>query len=175
MDSGTKASLICIGVILVIVVIVGAIIFATGWSPPPPSYGPATKTEEDDEKPDVDIIANETEIEKYDEVQFEIGGNMGDRPIEAEWNFGDGSDISTKKNPVHKYRKEGKFKVTLTVTDADGDVDNEEKNIEVGDLSDGEGSNGDSNRIPVYNPYYFIFTFVALIAISMILIKKRIS
>ena len=82
MDSGTKASLICIGVILVRVVIVGAIIFATGWSPPPPSYGPATKTEEDDEKPDVDIIANETEIEKYDEVQFEIGGNMGDRPLQ---------------------------------------------------------------------------------------------
>ena len=114
MDSGTKASLICIGVII-IVVVVGAIIFAMTWSPPTPS--PVTTTDEpsdEDEKPDVSIIANETEIEQYDDVQFEIGGDKGDRPIEAEWNFGDGSDISTRKNPTHTFRKKGKFEVTLT-------------------------------------------------------------
>lgn len=176
MDSSTKALFICIGVII-IVVIVGAIIFAMVWSPRLPSNDPATTTEEpsdEDDKPDVYIIANETEIEQYDDIQFEIGGNKGDRPIEAEWNFGDGSDISTRKNPTHTFRKEGKFEVTLTVTDEDGDVDTEEKNIVVGDVDD-SGSNGSSTRIPVYDPYYFIITFIALIAISMVFIKKRIS
>ncbi|MFX1339335.1 MAG: PKD domain-containing protein [Promethearchaeota archaeon] len=148
---------------------------------PQPSFQ-GLQTAEEDEKPDVYIIANETEIEKGDTIQFELGGNRGDRPVTAEWDFGDGSELSNKKNPEHKYKEKGKFEVKLTVTDADGDVDSEEKNIVVKDPDatesnedTGGDTNGDSNRIPVYNPYYFIFTFLTLMAISMVLIKKRIS
>lgn len=132
----------------------------------------------EDEKPDVYIIANETEIEKDDTVQFELGGDKGDLPITVEWDFGDGSELSYKKNPKHKYKEKGKFEVKLIVTDEDGDIDTEEKNIVVND-PDATESNGDtsggSNRIPVYNPYYFIFAFLTLMAFSMILIKKRLS
>ncbi|HEY3361478.1 MAG TPA: PKD domain-containing protein [Methanosarcina sp.] len=35
------------------------------------------------------------------------------------WNFGDGAS-STEQNPIHQYSQEGKYKVTLTVTNAAG-------------------------------------------------------
>ena len=181
MNNTTKAFLI----VLCIVVIVGfAVVIAIGtnWRFPSPSF-PQTQTQpaEEDKKPDVEIIANETEIEKGEEVQFELAGERGDRPITAEWDFGDGSEISYKKNPCHKYKEKGKFEVRLTVTDDDGDVDTEEKNIVVRDpdaesTEDTSGeTDGESNRIPIYNPYYFIFAFLTLMALSMVLIKKRLS
>lgn len=176
MNTATKALLITL-CILVLIAVAAVIVIKPTW---PTVRFPQSEPQaaEEDEKPDVYIIANETEIEKGDKIQFELGGNRGDRPVTAEWDFGDGSELSYKKNPTHKYKEKGKFEVTLTVTDEDGDVDTEEKNIVVKD-PDATESNGDtsedSNRIPVYNPYYFIFTFVALIAFSMILIKKRLS
>ncbi|MCU0408271.1 MAG: PKD domain-containing protein [Bacteroidales bacterium] len=41
------------------------------------------------------------------------------------WNFGDGTS-STDVNPYHKYDKEGKYSVVLTVTSADGCIDSAE-------------------------------------------------
>ncbi|WP_292391358.1 PKD domain-containing protein [Methanosarcina sp. UBA5] len=40
-------------------------------------------------------------------------------PIKWKWNFGDGTS-STEQNPKHEYSQEGKYKVTLTVTNAAG-------------------------------------------------------
>ncbi|AKB51187.1 Chitin binding protein [Methanosarcina barkeri str. Wiesmoor] len=40
-------------------------------------------------------------------------------PKKWKWNFGDGK-ISAKQNPIHKYSKAGKYKVTLTVANAAG-------------------------------------------------------
>ena len=172
MNDIVRDVLIFLGSIVVIILIV-IIAIATTW-PGGHFQNAELQAEEDDEKPDVYIVANETEIEIDDTVQFELKGNKGDLPITAEWDFGDGSELSYKKNPKHKYKVKGEFEVTLTVTDDDGDVDTEEKNIEVKD-PEATDSDGNSNRIPVYNPYYFISAFFTLIAISMVLIKKRIS
>jgi len=40
-------------------------------------------------------------------------------PTKWKWNFGDGT-TSAKQNPIHKYSKAGKYKVTLTVANAAG-------------------------------------------------------
>ena len=40
-------------------------------------------------------------------------------PTKWKWTFGDGA-TSTKQNPIYKYSKAGKYKVTLTVTNAAG-------------------------------------------------------
>jgi len=40
-------------------------------------------------------------------------------PTSWVWNFGDG-EVSTEQNPIHKYKTEGTYKVTLTVNNAEG-------------------------------------------------------
>ena len=40
-----------------------------------------------------------------------------------EWDFGDLSDNSTARNPVHSYTAAGSYYVTLKVNDSNGDVD----------------------------------------------------
>lgn len=45
--------------------------------------------------------------------------NRTDQAISWAWNFGDNSN-STKKSPVHTYRKKGSYKVTLTAENAFG-------------------------------------------------------
>lgn len=42
-----------------------------------------------------------------------------DNPIEWKWNFGDGT-LSTEKNPIHTYKKPGKYTVTLKVKNSVG-------------------------------------------------------
>jgi YVTN family beta-propeller protein len=41
-------------------------------------------------------------------------------PVEWKWAFGDESNYSTEKNPVHIYNKSGLYSVTLTASDANG-------------------------------------------------------
>ena len=46
----------------------------------------------------------------------------GEAPISYEWDFGDGSEISTETNPEHVYAAAGSYEVTLTATnDYDSD------------------------------------------------------
>jgi uncharacterized repeat protein (TIGR01451 family) len=40
----------------------------------------------------------------------------GEAPISYEWNFGDGSEVSTETNPEHIYAAAGSYEVTLTAT-----------------------------------------------------------
>jgi hypothetical protein len=48
----------------------------------------------------------------------------GDSPATYQWDFGDGTMIVTKDNPVHhQYNSFGKYTVSLTITDVDGDSD----------------------------------------------------
>lgn len=57
-------------------------------------------------------------------------------PTSYSWDFGDGSAISTVKNPVHTYADTGFYSVTLIVSNADGDSDPLSLTIGVGDNSD---------------------------------------
>lgn len=56
-------------------------------------------------------------------VQFQFRGYEGDGPATFQWDFGDGSTISTEKNPSHKYTTPGTYTVALTVIDIHGDSD----------------------------------------------------
>ncbi|MDP3890535.1 PKD domain-containing protein [Nocardioides sp.] len=44
----------------------------------------------------------------------------GDTPIEIEWEFGDGSPVSTEANPTHVYQNPGTYEVRATATDSRG-------------------------------------------------------
>jgi immune inhibitor A len=51
------------------------------------------------------------------------------------WDFGDGSELSTEQNPVHVYASEGRYIVTLTITDQEGSTDTLTMTITVGNLA----------------------------------------
>ncbi|MBD3654369.1 immune inhibitor A domain-containing protein [Kangiella sp.] len=51
-----------------------------------------------------------------------------------EWNFGDGSEVSTEESPVHSYAASGSYTVTLTVTDQDGTVSEFQQQVIIGDV-----------------------------------------
>lgn len=44
----------------------------------------------------------------------------GDTPIEIEWDFGDGTPVSTEANPTHVYQVAGTYEVRATATDSRG-------------------------------------------------------
>ena len=50
-------------------------------------------------------------------ISFTFSGSEGDAPATFQWNFGDGSSISTEKNPTHQYSTSGNYTVNLTVID----------------------------------------------------------
>ncbi len=55
-------------------------------------------------------------------VTFVHSGSNGNGNATYQWDFGDGTPNSTQENPTHFYSTPGVYNVTLTVTDADGDV-----------------------------------------------------
>ncbi|MFX1276075.1 MAG: PKD domain-containing protein [Promethearchaeota archaeon] len=61
-------------------------------------------------------------VQTNEEVSFTFTGKEGDAPASFLWDFGDG-ETSTEENPTHVYSSMGLYTVTLTVTDANGDVD----------------------------------------------------
>ena len=57
-------------------------------------------------------------------VNFSSAGSLDEDPgdsIRYEWNFGDGSPISTEPNPTHTYTQRGRFTAVLTVFDSSGE------------------------------------------------------
>jgi len=72
------------------------------------------------EKPSVGEKINFTDVSSDDD------GNI----VSWHWDFGDGS-ASNEQHPVHSYEKGGKYKVTLTVKDDDGDEAKITKTIEI--------------------------------------------
>ncbi|MEX2683577.1 MAG: PKD domain-containing protein [Candidatus Sigynarchaeota archaeon] len=62
-------------------------------------------------------------VPQYQPLQFIHAGSNGDLPATYQWYFGDGTPNATMEHPVHYYSAPGTYNVTLTVTDADGDVD----------------------------------------------------
>ena len=51
-----------------------------------------------------------------------------------EWDFGDGSPVSTEENPVYTYTQEGTFTVTLTASNDNGNTDSISMDITVEDI-----------------------------------------
>lgn len=46
--------------------------------------------------------------------------DLSDQAVSWEWDFGDGSSISTEQNPLHVFGKKGSFQITLTITNSLG-------------------------------------------------------
>lgn len=58
---------------------------------------------------------------RFDTVQFSNNSSdLINQPLTYEWNFGDGSPVSTVANPTHAYVAAGIYTVTLHVTNSDG-------------------------------------------------------
>jgi hypothetical protein len=55
-------------------------------------------------------------------ITFSDATTGGTPPYSYEWNFGDGTANVTTQNPTHQFITVGAFNVTLTVTDANGNV-----------------------------------------------------
>ena len=71
---------------------------------------------------DVNFIASKRTLKEGEKVQF--GGEIhgGFPPYSYEWDFGDG-ETSTSSNPVHAYKSDGSYTVSLKVTDDRGNTD----------------------------------------------------
>ena len=57
-------------------------------------------------------------------VQFSSEGSLDEDPgdsIRYEWDFGDGSPLSTEPNPTHTYTQRGRFTAVLSVIDSSGE------------------------------------------------------
>ena len=63
------------------------------------------------------------------QIQFSLGSSGG---VSYEWDFGDGSPVSTEPNPTHTYAQAGTYDVTLTVTYADDEELSETVEVTVG-------------------------------------------
>jgi PKD repeat protein len=55
------------------------------------------------------------------EVQFHAHVSGGTPPVTIGWTFGDGSDASSKGDPLHRYEKAGVYRAQLDVKDSTGD------------------------------------------------------
>ncbi len=64
----------------------------------------------------VEFVAYSRTVKEGQDIQFEAIVSGGFSPYTYEWDFGDG-ETSTEANPVHAYRDDGIYTVTLNVKD----------------------------------------------------------
>ena len=91
-------------------------------------------------------------------VSVGVGAEFSNASLNATrwlWDFGDGSELSTEKNPVHKFARSGNYKVVLQAFNPDGVSATNEITVEVGEkLEVGfewETSSSDSRSISFKN------------------------
>ncbi|MBR9690565.1 PKD domain-containing protein, partial [Candidatus Woesearchaeota archaeon] len=96
-----------------------------------------------DQNVTVQIQASKTLGRLPIQVWFTTTVTSGDSPFTYSWNFGD-NRFSLEKDPVHIYSKEGFYKATVTVVDADGDIGTASINI------DAEGKKALDSRSAVH-------------------------
>jgi serine protease len=104
-------------------------------------------------------------------VTFEDQSTDSDGDVAAwDWNYGDGN-TSTQQNPVHTYTDDGKYQVTLTITDNEGATDFVTQDVTAIDASNGitlsanaytvrnrtmidlEWSGANSTKVDIYRNY----------------------
>ena len=87
----------------------------------------------DNEAPDAEIEIEDRVFSIQESINFD-GSSSSDpdqHDLSYKWDFGDG-EISTKATKTKSYHKEGKYTVTLTVTDEKGFKDSTSKTVMVG-------------------------------------------
>ncbi len=67
-----------------------------------------------------DFMADKLSVDINERVQFTDLTDEAFNAIHWVWDFGDGSGVSNLQNPVHSYRKSGKYTVKLTATNSAG-------------------------------------------------------
>jgi len=75
-------------------------------------------------KLDVELYANKARVKEGEEVWFYARVSGGFPPYSYQWDFGDGG-TSTGESPIHAYKTDGSYTVSLTVADDRGNVDTE--------------------------------------------------
>ncbi|MFX0098672.1 MAG: PKD domain-containing protein [Candidatus Hodarchaeota archaeon] len=73
--------------------------------------------------PVASFLANQTIITHGEWISLTFTGTIGDDPPSFQWSFGDETSNSTDQDPIHYYDGSGKYSVTLTIIDANGDSD----------------------------------------------------
>ncbi len=81
----------------------------------------------EDLEPIADFIADATQVIQNGFLDFTYTGTEGNGIESYSWNFGDGSELSTERNPTHQFTEAGIFTVSVTVVDSDGDESTETK------------------------------------------------
>ncbi|UCG70528.1 MAG: right-handed parallel beta-helix repeat-containing protein [Thermoplasmata archaeon] len=72
-------------------------------------------------KPSVQITSPSSGEQSSASVTFTaLASDIEDSTFTYEWDFGDGSPVSSEESPTHNYSKEGDYVVSVTVKDKDG-------------------------------------------------------
>ena len=79
----------------------------------------------------LELTADFSYSKSFREVTFTNESAGGNPVYTYEWDFGDGSEVSTDESPVHTYAASGTYTVTLTVTDQDTTVSQTEQSITI--------------------------------------------
>jgi chitodextrinase len=95
---------------------------------------PVTLDSVDDSQPKINlIVADPNEAHAHQYIIFYPSVSGGDAPLEYLWEFGDGDTYTGGIDADKFYDNPGVYVVTLTVIDADGDVDSYAVSVKVGE------------------------------------------
>lgn len=94
----------------------------------------AISCKDEETKPTQDVISGftfEVDANDFKTVNFT---NASSNFSKVEWDFGDGSAVSTEESPSHTYTETGTFTVTLTATSIDGtETDESDQEVTISD------------------------------------------
>ncbi|MEY7852192.1 PKD domain-containing protein [Natrarchaeobius sp. A-rgal3] len=103
-----------------------------GDEPGTNEWGPWEQLEVYDPGPSAEIDVDPASPDPGQEVTFDASSSEGDLES-VEWAFGDGTTASGTV-VEHTYDVDGEYDVSLTVTDVDGEEDDAERTVYVGDI-----------------------------------------
>ncbi len=113
--------------------------------------------------PNANFTVNSTIIDQGEWVFCTFIGALGDLPTEYLWNFGDGTVNITTQNSTHQYLSFGEFKITLIITDSDGETSTFVKTVIV----------RSSSRTSGYSSIFGLSLTVGFIYILFMFVKKE--